>query len=277
MIARAKIEADLNEVGRQDDAAIDLARTALLLAALDRPGVALERYRRHLDQLAAAVGRAAAGAATPEERVGALNQVLFTEHGYQGDTQTYDDLQNANLMRVIDRRKGLPVALGILYIHGARAQGWEMAGLDFPAHFLVRLESGGGRLILDPFARGAVVEAGGLRTLVKRFQGPAAELEARFHEPAGNRAVLLRLQNNIKLRALARHDPGRALRVLESMALIAPDNAPTWRELGYLRAGGGDAEGAIAALERFLELAQGADERHRAAILLQKLGRRRGA
>ena len=217
------------------------------------------------------------GAATSEERVAALNQVLFAEHGYQGDTVTYDDLQNANLMRVIDRRKGLPVALGILYIHGARAQGWEIAGLDFPSHFLVRLESGGGRLILDPFERGAVVEAGGLRTLVKRFQGAAAELEARFHEPADNRAVLLRLQNNIKLRALARHDLGRALRVLESMALIAPDHAPTWRELGYLRAVRDDAEGAIAALKRFVEHAQGADERHRAAILIQKLGRKLGA
>ncbi len=38
----------------------------------------------------------------------------FAEHRYHGDTLTCHDLQNANPMRVIDRRKGLPVALGIL-------------------------------------------------------------------------------------------------------------------------------------------------------------------
>ena len=42
---------------------------------------------------------------------------------YRGDEETYDDLDNANLMRVIERRKGLPVALGILYLYAARSQG----------------------------------------------------------------------------------------------------------------------------------------------------------
>jgi len=57
----------------------------------------------------------------------ALTQVMAEEHGYGGDRQHYDDLQNANLIRVIDRRRGLPVALGILYLHAARAQGWRAA------------------------------------------------------------------------------------------------------------------------------------------------------
>ncbi len=42
-----------------------------------------------------------------------LSRVIAGTFSYQGDRQTYDDLQNANLMRVIDRRKGLPVALAI--------------------------------------------------------------------------------------------------------------------------------------------------------------------
>ena len=52
---------------------------------------------------------------------------------------TYDDPQNADLMAVIDRRRGLPVALGILYIHAARAAGLEASGLNTPDHFLLQL------------------------------------------------------------------------------------------------------------------------------------------
>ena len=61
-------------------------------------------------------------ARSPAARTGALNEIILLKNGYSGDELSYDDLQNANLMRVVDRRKGPPVALGILYIHAARAQ-----------------------------------------------------------------------------------------------------------------------------------------------------------
>lgn len=95
--------------------------------------------------------------------------------GYAGDVLTYDDLQNANLIRVIDRRKGLPVALGILWIHAARARGWRADGLAFPGHFLVRLEH---RVIVDPFNEGRLCDAAFLRRLLRATAG-AAEPRAR--------------------------------------------------------------------------------------------------
>src|SRR5258708_22795102 len=107
---------------------LPVARAALALAALERPRVDLARYHHHLAALAHEVGAAAAGSADIERRVAALNTVILERYGYQGDTLTYEDVQNANLMRVIDRRKGPPVALGIPYIHASRAQVWDLAG-----------------------------------------------------------------------------------------------------------------------------------------------------
>ena len=69
--------------------------------------------------------------ASPE----ALAEVIARSYGYRGDTESYDDLQNADLVRVIERRKGLPVALSILYLDVARRQGWEAEGLAFPGAF----------------------------------------------------------------------------------------------------------------------------------------------
>ena len=103
-------------------------------------------------RLPARSAEAAQGSDDLVAQADALAAVLAEGYGYAGDTLTYEDLQNANLMRVIDRKKGLPVALGILYIHAGRAQGWDIAGLAFPGHFLVRIEGRGERRILDPFA-----------------------------------------------------------------------------------------------------------------------------
>lgn len=263
--------AALRRIGAAPHAPFGIADAALALAVLDRPQVPLDRYRRHLDELAEDVmGRAPAGAG-PADKVAALNDVLIDTHGYAGDQLNYDDLQNANLIRVIDRRKGLPVALGILYIHAARAQGWAMSGLAFPGHFLLRLDDGGGRLVLDPFHGGAVRAPHELRDLLKAMSGNDAELQPEHYAEVSDRDILLRLQNNIKLRLIQQNDPAGAEAIVARMQLLAPDQEGLWWESAVLNARAGRIQAAIASIERFLEIETRPGARHEAATLLQKL------
>jgi regulator of sirC expression with transglutaminase-like and TPR domain len=271
---REEAESILTRIGALPDAQIDLAEGALALAALDRPQVPLARYRAHLCELAEEVGAEAAEAERGVERAAALARVLFERHGYDGDRLSYDDLQNANLMRVIDRRRGLPVALGILMIHAARAQGWDMVGLSFPAHFLVRLESGGDRLILDPFGRGRILDSADLRELLKEVAGEGAELKPGHYEPAANRAVLLRLQNNIKTRLIKEQKLEAAGRVVMRMLLFAPEEAQLWREAGMIEAHLGNLKRAIGLIETYRDKSPGEAQRRYAAVLLQELAQR---
>ena len=251
-MADAAIERALRAVGALADDAIDLADSALLLGALDLSGAPLERYRAHVGRLGADLAARVRADEPLERRRRHLNAVLFEAHGYAGDAESYDSPENANLLRVIDRRLGLPVSLGILYVHAARSQGWAVDGLAFPGHFLVRMDDGDRRVIVDPFHRGQALEAGHLRGLLKQFQGADAELEPIHYAPVGNRAILLRLQNNIKSRALQAGDGARAAAILERMLLIAPEAGGLWQELGLLRARLGTIKGAVEALERGL-------------------------
>ncbi len=262
----------LREIGAAaSDGPLPLAEAALALAVREQPAADPLVYHRHLAALAEDIGRAAAPARTLGERIAACNDILFGKYAYQGDTITYDDLQNANLMRVIDRRRGLPVALGILYIHGGRAQGWQMAGLAFPGHFLVRLEQGGERAIIDPFNLGTRRSPADLREMLKATAGIAAELEPAHYAPVGDRQVLLRLQNNIKLRLVQGEQLDKALAVVEDMLLFAPDHAELWHEAGLLHAHFDNYRAAIAALEEFLRRADNGAARQRTAALLQQL------
>src|SRR6184192_3802488 len=129
----------LRELGAAGSPVLPIGDAALALASFERPRVGLSRYRQHLTALARDVGRHPGATGELAARAHALNEIILLKYGYSGDELTYDDLQNANLMRVVDRRTGLPVALGILYLHAARAQGWDAVGLGFPGHFLIRL------------------------------------------------------------------------------------------------------------------------------------------
>ncbi|HKO09307.1 MAG TPA: transglutaminase-like domain-containing protein [Alphaproteobacteria bacterium] len=265
----------LRRVAQLPDEAIELAEAALRLASLDRPQVSLERYRHHLSLLVRDVAeesrRLPREADTLEARIAALNHVIYARYSYRGDSLHYDDLQNANLMRVIDRRRGLPVSLGILYIHVARAQGWHIAGIHFPAHFMVRLEHQGRRAIVDPFNEGVVREVSELREMLKSSHGEGAELTPAHYAPVGNRDVLMRLQNNLKLRLAQADETARALAVVETMLLFAPGEASLWYDAGAFNAKLGNLRAAIAALETFLERAAHDGTKHQAATLLQQL------
>jgi len=269
MARDSEAERLLRHIGATQDEPFDLARAALALATFERPQVALDRYHAHLDELAHDVG--AAGATTLEARLEALNSTLIGAHGYVGDALNYDDMQNANLMRVIDRRKGLPVALGILYIHAARAQGWTIAGLAFPGHFLLRLGGGNRRLMIDPFHGGAVMAPHDLRDRLKAMNGNDAELLPEHYAEVSDRSILLRLQNNINLRLQQQKKFAAASAVVERMLMIAPKAAALWREAGILNAHAGRLVAAIDAIEHYRDLQTTPTARHKAQALLQRM------
>jgi len=227
----------------------DLGEAALLLAALDSPGVPLVPYRDHLACLAETAMKAPA-----ESPDAALRQTITGDFSYEGDQETYDDPQNANLIRVIDRRKGLPVALGILYIETARALGIEACGLNFPNHFLIRLQWDGGRAIIDPFNGGRNLDARALRALLTQFQGAHAALTQAHYSDVSDLDILLRLQNNIKLRLLRDGKLEPALQVIRDMRLLAPGIPSLLREEGLLLARKGERRAAIGCLRDFLAL-----------------------
>lgn len=269
--AREDPKGHLYNIASKDDVEIDLAAAALALASIDRPRLSLERYRNHLAQIIEDTAVFTSSAVDLRTRATSLSKVLAKRYGYQGDTLTYEDMQNANLMRVIDRRKGLPVTLGILFIHAARSQGWRMVGLNFPYHFLVRLEAGTERLILDPFAGGRILNVSDLRTIIRKMGGADAKLEPHYFNETSNRAILVRLQNNIKSRALRNADIDRAADVLERTVMFAPDYAPAWRELGVLRSRQGNLSASVAAMESFLAREIDDAIRHEAEAFLQSL------
>jgi regulator of sirC expression with transglutaminase-like and TPR domain len=261
----------LRELGSSGAQVLPIAEAALALASFERPRVDLARYRDHLRLISRDVGRHRGAGGDLFARAAALNDVILLKYGYSGDELTYDDLQNANLIRVIDRRKGLPVALGILYIHAARAQGWDVAGLAFPGHFLVRLSEGRERVIIDPFHAGQICGAAALRDLLKAATGRESELLPEHYAAISDRDVLLRLQNNLKARFLQAQDTRRALMVLETMLMLASDLTELWYESGMLHRHLGNMRAAAAALEQYVARAADGRARHQAAAILQQL------
>jgi regulator of sirC expression with transglutaminase-like and TPR domain len=250
------MDADIETIGLLDDDEIELDHAALALSELDHEGVELEPYYALLDEIGERL-EDFAEAETPEEQGEALAQVFHEEFGFVGDADSYDAPLNADLIRVLDRRRGLPVSLALLYVAAARRMGWMAHATNTPGHVLVRIDDDSGdapSCLIDPFHGGAPVSDERLAALLYGTIGPDGVPGPEHVAPMANRGVLARLLLNQASRAERGGDPARALAVYERMTLVAPDNADGWWELARLQLQLHDVPAARASLSAMLEV-----------------------
>ena len=161
-----------------------------------------------------------------------------------------------------------------LYLVVCHAMGWEAEGLNFPGHFLIRLAINADRVIIDPFHEGQEMDVPRLRGMLKAAAGMAAELTPDHYLPMKRRDILLRLENNIKLRLVQTGRLDLAIKTVEVMQAIAPGEVSLWRDRGMLLAAQGEMAGAIDAIQKFHDLSDDARSKQQAMILIQQLKRR---
>jgi len=255
-MTREDAEILLAEAGKAPEGEFPLLEAAIACAIHEDPSrdpeAARALARQGVERLSERLSRE-----TPEE---ALAETLAGDLRLVGDLFTYEHPDNADILAVAERRKGLPVALGVYYLHVARRCGLKVQGVDFPGHFLLRIETPEGPLALDPYSEGRVVMPSELtrRALHAGLTPIVADRLDELMAPASDRAVLIRLQNNIFARAVAAHDYGRAERAALRRALVDPADHRPWLDVAAAREGQGALAGALEALARATALDGGA-------------------
>jgi regulator of sirC expression with transglutaminase-like and TPR domain len=260
---------DIATLSLLDDDEIELDLAALTLSELDHEGLALEPYHDLLDRIADRLADFA-DASTPEAQGEALAQVFHAEFGFSVDAESYDAPLNADLIRVLDRRRGLPVSLALLYVAAARRMGWTAYATNTPGHVLVRLGAGTSCLI-DPFHGGRLVTSERLAALLYGALGPKGMPGPEHVAPMANRSVLVRLLLNQASRAERAGDPMRALTIYERMTLVAPDNPDGWWELARFQLQLQDVEAARHSLSAMLEITRDPKRRELITSTLQAI------
>lgn len=269
------VEADpldyLRDLGKSGEGPHDIALAALMLASLDFPGIPVVQARAHLGEIALMAKKEAPLMSNVDDGARLISNLLAGRFGYDGDRLTYDDPRNANLLQVITRRRGMPVALGIIYMHAARAAGLAACGLDTPAHFLVRLAKDRAEVLIDPFNGGAMLDPDRIGQPPRMGGAEGVHLA----QAVSDTDVLLRLENNLKVRALQVGDRARALEIAKRMVLVGPGKPELWLDLARLNESQGVLGDARKAYESCLEIAKPGQSLHNeAAIGLSGLKRR---
>jgi len=246
---------------------VPLAEAALAIAQEEYPDLAVDPYMRQLDRLARAVDQRLPAHRDAASTLRFMRAVLFEEAGFRGNAEAYYDPRNSFLNEVLDRRLGIPISLGVVYMEVAARVGLPLQGVGFPGHFLVMH---GGEIFIDPFHGGEILSAA---DCVRRFNAmaPGRALELSQLGPITTRQILRRILHNLEKIYVEAGDDVRALWVVDRLVLLAPDDAWGRRDRGLVEARLGGTAAAIADLGAYLMAAPHAPDSDEVRQLVDQL------
>jgi regulator of sirC expression with transglutaminase-like and TPR domain len=194
-------------------------------------------------------------------RIDAINRYLFTLLGFVGNREQYDDPRNSCLNEVMDRKKGIPITMALVYIEIARRAGMRAEGVNFPGHFLVRIladahaENPTEAMIVDPFHGGAILNEGDCRQLLNRV-GDGSAFEPSLLARATRRQVLVRMLHNLKRLYVKMHSFPQARATTDALLALQPSSLSDLKDRGLLAYNMNDFSHALRDFEEYLKLAR---------------------
>ena len=134
-----------------------LEKAVLLLARFGNPTLRTSEYVKTLDHFADMIRPSLRYKRNERDKMQILMKFIFEDLNFKGDNKNYHDPANGFIDQVIDRRKGLPIALSLVAMFIARRLQLPIFGVNMPIHFMLTFVGAQEEQLIDPYDQGAEV------------------------------------------------------------------------------------------------------------------------
>ena len=253
-----------------DDASVDLARAALLIAAMEYPDLDIDHELGLLDSLAAGAVHRLGNNRETIFAINTLSEYLFDEVVLQGNADDYYDPRNSYLNQVLKRQLGIPITLSLVYLEVGKRLGIPLVGIGMPGHFLLRHRDETG-LFVDPFNRGILLSEEECAQRLTEITQDRIEWDPDFLNPISNREYVARMLHNLKNIYLQQGNLQRSLSIMDRLVQLQPDHPRELRDRGLVKHRLGLDEGAAADIATYLNTAPPGSDSEEMRRLLKEI------
>ncbi|MBT5828842.1 MAG: hypothetical protein HOH77_01510 [Candidatus Latescibacteria bacterium] len=170
---------------------IDLEEGAFTLARFAYPHLDVGAYKTRLGHMAFELAPQVAPDDHPIRVIRVLNHYLFETQKFRAPLQ-YDP-DDTFLNRVLDRKRGWPITLSVIYLILGQRIDLPLTGVAMPKHYIVKYDAPSGQeIFIDPYNHGQVLTPNECADMV------GAKLTDDLLPEATNRFTLFRMMNNLK-------------------------------------------------------------------------------
>ena len=230
----------------------DLFELSLQICRVVDPQLDVDTYRRILLEITSLVESELRPENNTYDTINTLNAVLFDSLGFGGNKDDYYNVENSYMHFVLEKRKGIPISLSVLYQKIASGIGLKLLPVAMPGHFLLKFSMPSRELFIDPFNRGEILLEDGCQKLLEQVYQEVIEFKMEFLGAVSNRDVVLRMLVNLKHIYRQQDQAKLLLEILERRVPLLSDPLPEILERGLLQLSLKNYNYALRDLEHFV-------------------------
>jgi regulator of sirC expression with transglutaminase-like and TPR domain len=117
--------------------AFDLLQGMLIINKYQYPDLDEQKIINQLEEIKRDIWLQLLYEMSAVEKVKIINHVLYTTHGYRGNTSNHLDPQNSYLSQVLESKKGNQILLAVIYSVIAQKLDIPIYGVNLPQHFIL--------------------------------------------------------------------------------------------------------------------------------------------
>lgn len=200
------LEERFRNLSLDENGDIDLEEGAFTLARFAYPHLDVGAYKTRLGHMAFELAPQVAPDDHPIRVIRVLNHYLFETQKFRAPLR-YDP-DDTFLNRVLDRKRGWPITLSVIYLILGQRIDLPLTGVAMPKHYIVKYNAPSGQeIFIDPYNHGQVLTPNECADMV------GTKLTDDLLPEATNRFTLFRMMNNLKHTYLSTGDSKDANRI----------------------------------------------------------------
>lgn len=175
-----------------------------LIASFGYPEINMNDYKGKLDKMAQDIEARLTmintdiRAIPPLDVLNTINNYLFVEKLFKGNTEKFFETDNSYINRVIDTKNGIPISLSIIYILLAKRIGIPIHGINLPGHFIIKYSDERDEFFIDPFNKGVTISKNDAAEFIKKIGMESDKLEnIPYLKKTSDTEILLRVMRNL--------------------------------------------------------------------------------
>ncbi len=209
-----------------DSSEKDLLQGALIIAKYQYPSLDEEAIFTQIQSIRRDIWLELNDHQTAFEQVKIFNRIFFGMHGFKGDSKNYHTPAHSFINQVLERKKGNPLSLCLIYSVIAQSLDIPIYGVNLPNHFILAYmddkhsaikfssyDEYGVLFYINAYSKGSILDGNEIKSFI---QGIHMQPERSHFEPCSNSAILKRMLANL---IFAFQQAGSAQKVSELMEL----------------------------------------------------------
>lgn len=200
----SEVDVKFKELSEKKDGILEEA--VFLIANFGYPEMDMKKYQSELDEMSTklnlSIDKMKLNPLIPQDDplqiIKIINHFLFYQQGFKGNTENFYEPENTFFNDVMDRKKGIPISLSILYLLICKRLNLPTYGVNLPAHFIIKYVDERDEFYIDPYNNGIVISKSEAIKFLSRIGLTKEDFDSiSFLKIADDKDIIKRSLNNL--------------------------------------------------------------------------------